>query len=223
VDVGRELFDARRQLMNLLKLRHSIRIQRWGMAKTCAFFAILLVPVLAAESVSSASNNAGAEVPITENEVKAAYVFYFAKFVVWPQDTFETTYAPITIGVLGDDEFGSILEKISKGKTIQEHPIAVRLLKWPVDPRSCHIVYIGPAEQKRFIQIVESLQNSSVLTVTETEADLRVKGIINLFVEGGKVQFEANIARAEKAHLQISSKLLRMARGFSGKGLGKGE
>ncbi len=170
------------------------------------------------------AGNAGLDSPtVTEYEVKAAYVYYFAKFIEWPQTAFPAQSAPVTIGIIGDDEFGAMLGNIVKNKTIQEHPIAVRLLKWPADLQTCHMVYISSSEQKRLRQIVESMHERSVLTITEAELDSQEKGIVNLFIEGGKVQFEVDISAAEKAHLHISSKLLRLARGSMGTRLGKGE
>jgi hypothetical protein len=62
-----------------------------------------------------------------------------------------------------------------------------------------------------------------VLTITEVESHSQAKGIMNLFVERGRVQFEVNITEAEKVQLTISSKLLRMARGTVGRYSGKGE
>jgi hypothetical protein len=171
----------------------------------------------AAESMSAADR------AVTEYEVKAAYVFYFAKFVDWPPAAFPSKNAPITIGIIGDDEFGNLLASIVKDKTIQEHAIQIRLLKWPADLHTCHMVFVGVSEQKRFRQIAESLKDRPVLTITETEDSSQAKGIMNLFVEGGKVQFEIHIAEAEKARLRISSKLLRLARGTVGSYSGKGE
>jgi hypothetical protein len=168
-----------------------------------------------------AGNATPAESAITEYEVKAAYVYYFAKFIDWPASTFSDKNAPLIIGIIGDNEFGSLLSNIVKSKTAQEHPIVVRTLKWPVDLHSCQMVYISASEQKRYKQIVESLQAYPILTITETEEGLLGKGILNLFMEGSKVQFEVDLAGAEKAQLRISSKLLRLARGTAGKGLGK--
>jgi hypothetical protein len=162
-------------------------------------------------------NAASAEPVLTEYEVKAAYVFNFAKFVDWPSTAFSAKNSPIIIGIIGNDEFGTLLGNIVKAKTIQEHTIAVRQLKWPSDLSACHIVFIGASEQKQVKQITDSLQDRPVLTITEAEEGVQSKGIMNLLVEGGKVQFEIDVASAEKAHLQISSKLLRLARGYTGK------
>jgi hypothetical protein len=208
--------------MNLLKQGRSVKTKAWGIATICAAIALLFVQLLAAESLSRSSDNTSPErLTVTEYEVKAAYVYYFAKFAVWPQEVFATPGSPIVIGVLGDDKFGSILERIVNAKVVQDRPIAVRLLKWPGDLQGCQIIYVSLSEQKQFNQIAESLNNRSVLTVTEADEGVKSKGIVNLFVEDGKVRFEVDIADAEKAHLQISSKLLRMAWGFEGKNLAK--
>jgi hypothetical protein len=190
----------------------------------CTPSAFLLAVLLSFVSVDiAAPYSAVADRAVSEYEVKAAYVYNFAKFVEWPQIAFPSKNSPITIGVVGDDEFGALLEKTVKDKLVQEHTIQVRLLKWPADLRTCSIVYISSSEQKRFHQIAESLLENPVLTITETDEGSQVKGIMNLFIEGGKVQFEVNITAAEKVKLRISSKLLRLARETVGSYSGKGE
>ncbi len=185
---------------------------------------LLLASLLACIRVDTANaSSAAVDRAISEYEVKAAYVYNFAKFVDWPSTAFSAPNAPICVGVIGADDFAALLEKVVKDKLIQEHPIQVRLLKWPADLGACNIVYVGATEQKRFRQICESVQNSPVLTITEAEDKSQVKGIMNLFMESGKVQFEVNIEGAEKARLRISSKLLRLARGTVGRYSGKGE
>jgi hypothetical protein len=160
---------------------------------------------------------------VSEYEVKALYIYYFAKFVEWPADAFTAKKAPITIGIIGDRELGARLANIVKDKTIQEHSIVVHVLNWPADLPSCHIVYVSSSEQRRFAQIAEALQKQPVLTVTEAEESFQAKGVMNLFIAGGKVQFEVDLANAKKARLQISSKLIRLARGVTGKSPEKGE
>ena len=186
--------------------------------------ALLFAFLLAVPSANIASGNSGlVERAVSEYEVKAAYIYNFAKFIDWPMNAFSTKGAPINIGIIGDNEFGALLENIVKDKTVKEHAIQVHLIKWPADLHTCHMVYVGSSEQKRFRQIVDSLQGYPILTITEVEESSQAKGIMNLFVEGGKVQFEVNIALAEKAQLKISSKLLRLARGIVGTYSGKGE
>ena len=190
---------------------------------SCILGILLLAVLIPSNFCPAAGTPANADRTPTEYEVKAAYIYYFAKFVNWPNDSFPSPNAPIRIGVLGDDQFGSLLETVVKDKTIQEHPISIRLLKWPVDFRSCHMIYISASELKRAKQITEDLRGHAVLTVTEADAGSQAKAIMNLFVEGGKVQFEIDVAGAERAHLQISSKLLRLAHGTAANRTARGE
>jgi len=190
----------------------------------CALGTLLpaaLIFVLGSPGFSA--NTAATERAVSEYEVKAAYVYNFAKFVDWPENAFLLINSPITIGIIGDVEFGNLLEKTVKDRMIQERSIRIQAMKWPADLRGCHIVYVGASEQRRFQQIAESVRNSPVLTITEAEDTSQDKGILNLFIEGGKVQFEVNSARAEQARLKISSKLLRLARGAAGNRSGKGK
>ncbi len=172
------------------------------------------VAILLATALSlAAATPAAPDRPPTEYEVKAAYIYYFAKFVNWPEGAFPSRNTPIIIGISGDGEFAALLTAIVKDKTIQEHPISVRLLKSAADIQGCHIMYVGSSELKRSKPMMDSLRGQPTLTVTEADASYASKGIINLFMEGGKVLFEVDIPAAERARLQISSKLLRLSHG----------
>jgi len=48
-----------------------------------------------------------------EYQIKAAYLYNFAKFVEWPENSFTNGQAPLVIGVLGENPFGGELEKIA--------------------------------------------------------------------------------------------------------------
>lgn len=185
------------------------------------FLPAALIMILGTPGI--AANTAVMERALSEYEVKAAYVYNFAKFVEWPENAFRLNNSPITIGIIGDVEFGTLLEKAVKDKMIQERAIRIQNLKWPADLRGFHIVYVSSSEQKRFRKIAESVQHSPVLTITETEDRSQDKGILNLFIEGGKVQFEVNSAGAEQSGLKISSKLLRLAQGPAGGYSGRGK
>lgn len=183
---------------------------------------LLAVCLLGVCTEATGANNA-ADPAVTEYQVKALYLYYFAKFVDWPQNTFANKTSPIIIGIIGDVSFGNLVEEIAKNKTAQEHPIVIRRLKWSSDLRSCHMLFISTFEHKRFAQISAILHSSPILTITEMEDGVQDKGIMNLIIEGSKVQFEVDIAAAERAQLRISSKLLRMAKGTTGSVLAKKE
>jgi|WetSurMetagenome_2_1015567.scaffolds.fasta_scaffold241645_2 hypothetical protein len=148
----------------------------------------------------------------SEYEVKAAYLFNFAKFIEWPAPVFPKNDAPIIIGISKDDSFGGILENAVSGKTVQNRSIIIRRVKTLDDWQSCNIAFIGAAETNLTASILESLESRHVLTVGEREGTARSKCIINFIMEGGRVQFEVDAMKAEIAGIKISSKLMMVAR-----------
>src|SRR5215813_3938676 len=62
----------------------------------------------------------------TEYQIKAAFIFNFAKFVEWPSETFPKPSSPIVVGVLGENPFNDALEKTIQNKTVDEHPVIIR-------------------------------------------------------------------------------------------------
>jgi hypothetical protein len=183
-------------------------IKRYGGSAAClALAAVVLAPLCIAATV--------AEREVSEYEVKAAYVFYFAKFTEWPAEVLPNPNSPIMIGVIGDNSFASMLENTVKGKTIQNHPILIQNLKMPSDLSGFHMIYVSSYEQQCTNQIAGILQTAPVLTVTEADKNSRSKGLINLLVEEGKIHFEVNLTAVGKTGLKISSKLLRLANALS--------
>lgn len=75
---------------------------------------LLLAVAFGAAAVSArASSDAH-----SEYQVKAAFLFNFAKFVTWPPAAFSDPHAPIVIGILGDDPFKGDLAQIIAGQRI---------------------------------------------------------------------------------------------------------
>ena len=150
--------------------------------------------------------------PLDEYQVKAAFLYNFAKFVDWPGEAFSDSSAPLVIGVIGEDPFGGALDRAINGKTVSGRSLLVRRLKWGQDLRSCHILYISSSERKRLPQILQSLKGASVLTVGDMGQFNQRGGIINFILEANKVRFEINSHGADQARLRISSKLLTLAK-----------
>jgi hypothetical protein len=146
----------------------------------------------------------------TEYEVKAAYLCNFAEFVEWPGS--DGKESAVTIGILGDDPFGTALEEIAKNRAVQTKTLAVKRLSRIDDALSCQIVYVSTSEGRNLAQILRSLATASVLTVSDIERFAEHGGIIGFTIEERRVRFEINLQAAERAGLRISSRLLKLAR-----------
>jgi hypothetical protein len=147
----------------------------------------------------------------TEYQIKAAFLFNFAKFVDWPPESFPTTNSPIIIGVVGKNVFGNDLENVIRDKTVNNRRFQFVAVKSAAEATNCHILFISPSEKDNLKKIVDSLHNASVLTVSETDQFLQAGGMINFMIEDKKIRFQISDEAARKAGLRISSKLLSLA------------
>lgn len=152
------------------------------------------------------------ETPPSEYQLKAAFLYNFAKFVEWPPEAFPEATAPFIIGVLGDNPFGGELARTVNNKTINGHPFTVKEGKAVYELKTCHILFISKSEKKQLPEIMNVLGAASVLTVSEVDRFLRSGGMINFVMEGKKVRFEIHDEAAKRAGLRISSKLMNLAR-----------
>ncbi len=143
----------------------------------------------------------------SEYELKAAFLYKFASFAVWPT----TVAAPLCIGVLGEDPFGGVLERVVHGRSLNGRAFAIRRFKVLKDIASCEIVFISPSETGRLEQIFSALEGSPVLTVGDVPGFCEKGGIVNLATREQRVSLQVNLEAAERAHLQLSSKLLSLA------------
>lgn len=147
----------------------------------------------------------------SEYQVKAAFLYNFAKFVDWPGDAFKSG-GPFVIGVVGDDPFGSDLDDTVSGKSIDDRRIEVKRFKRVSDIQSCHILFVCRSEKSRVDKILDKVSGSRTLTVGDMGQFLQRGGMINFIMEDQKVRFEINADSAQRAGLKISSKLLQLSR-----------
>jgi hypothetical protein len=146
----------------------------------------------------------------SEYQVKAAFLYNFAKFVEWPAGA--GVDAPLVIGVLGKDPFGSQIDRAVEGKTVNGRRLMIKRFSSLEAYEYCHILFVSSSERSNLPQIIAAVRNSSVLTVSETERFAHIGGIINFVTIENRIRFEINQAAAERAGLKISSKLLSLAR-----------
>jgi YfiR/HmsC-like len=147
-----------------------------------------------------------------EYEIKAAFLYNFAKFIQWPPHVFASSDAPLTLCVLGSDPFGPTLDDTVRAEHVEGRPIAVARPGDPGAAAGCHIVFVSSSEEARFAGILSRLDRRVILTVGEGPSFLAAGGHVSFFLEGNHVRFAVNTAALRECDLQVSSKLLRVAR-----------
>ncbi len=150
--------------------------------------------------------------PVSETQVKAAYLFSFAKFVKWPAETLPATSDPIRLCILNDSFFQAQLDLIARNKSIDGHPILVILVQNATQSRGCQELFISSAAKQNPLPIIESLRGTTVLTVGEEDGFVEEGGIINFILQDDRVHFQVNQNAANKAGIKMSSQLLSLAK-----------
>lgn len=136
------------------------------------------------------------------NALKAAYIFNFSKFVEWDESSSE-----IVICLDTDNRWIFRQLKSLEGKTVNSKPFRVlSLLENPeVDiATGCHVLY----KDKIVLEAAEP-RLRGVLIVSDA---MDAESIIAFIIKDGRLTFEINARRAEQQGVNISSRLLRLAK-----------
>ena len=178
-----------------------------------------LIFALAVSALAGAANapavQAGSDAAKTsasrEYRIKAAFLYNFAKFTVWPAGAFADAKAPLRLCVLGDDPFDGALAAL-EGRTVKNRPIVTNRSESAESLEQCHLLFVSASEHGRLGTILESLRGVPVLVVGDTPHFARSGGTIRLETVDNKVRFEINVRAAQHAKLKIDSRLLRLGR-----------
>jgi hypothetical protein len=150
--------------------------------------------------------------PSKEYQIKAACLLNFARFIQWPKSTFAEPSAPIVVGVLGDDPFGEVLEQTFHDESVEGRRFVIKRSRQVEELKTCHLLFVSRSEKDRVPGILATLGTASVVTVGEIDGFAGRGGILNFYVESGKIRFEINAEAAERGGLTISSQLLKRAK-----------
>jgi hypothetical protein len=147
---------------------------------------------------------------VTEPALKATFIYNFAKFTTWP-DALPTS-EPWVICVLGDTAVGDALTRAVEGRALAGHAMKVLQMTPVPPPRSCHVLYISGVTAAQAAQLVTGLRDQPVLTISDLRGFTAMGGIAQCYFEYGQMRFSVRRASAARVNLQISSRLLVLAK-----------
>ena len=162
---------------------------------------LLTISVVSLTPALSHANN------VSEYTIKAAFIYNFARFTQWPDDTGE-----LKICVYGEDPFGASIDsfngKQSNGRTIKI--VRTQLIE---EVKSCHIAFLNiiPPERRLFVRALKEIKDTNVLTIADAAGVIDFGVMIGLKIDSDKVAFDVNHTVAKSSEIEISAKLLMLA------------
>jgi hypothetical protein len=164
----------------------------------------------------------GAAAQRDEAQVKAAYVLNFLRFTEWPADA-----APpgkdnaFVLALVGTREFADTLRGIAReAEKLGQRPVRVRRIRLDGDDAGAlattlakaHAVFVqgdAPQATRTVLQLSARLP---VLTIGDGAGFASDGGMLGLVPQGQRIVFDANPRAIQAGRLQVSAKVLKLAR-----------
>ncbi|MBH9579302.1 YfiR family protein [Inhella proteolytica] len=134
-------------------------------------------------------------------ELKAQVLLKALRFVEWPAAALAGR-GGLQLCLLVEGELARQLQAL-EGQRINQLPLQVRVLH-NQQLGGCHLALVGPEGPWQ--------SGGATLLVTETPGLLDRGAMLSLQVEEGRVVFDVELDAARRAGLEISARLLRLAR-----------
>lgn len=168
---------------------------------------LLLVALLFPQPLFAAQHLKSAK----EEEIKAAFLYNFTKFIDWPGHTFTSPLSSFKSCLLADHTKGAVLDAFHD-KQVVDRNIEVMSFDSIQDVDSCQILYIGDSDLKTRQMALAAVNGKPVLTIGENHGFAEQGGMINFYIDDDRVLFEINVDALNQAGLIASSRLLNLAR-----------
>lgn len=146
-----------------------------------------------------------AALDVSEYGMKAVLFYRLPQFVYWPAD--EKAHHPLILCVVGKNPFGEAISQLHEAAAAN---IEVRLA--PADPNACQLLFISRSESANVDAWLSRTEGRRIITVSDIPGFARAGGMVELPLEGGRVNIVINRKSAQKRGIEFNAQLLRLAR-----------
>lgn len=154
---------------------------------------------------------AAAAMDADEAGLKAAFIAKIARFVEWPEGSFDSDSAPIRVGVIGHTPFFNVLRDTLAEASAGGRSFELRHLGGLDEASGQHIVVLTETGRAELRSAARALRDMPVLSVGLDFEFAKEGGTIGIELYKGKIAFDANHAAARRSGLRISSRVLKLA------------
>ncbi len=175
-----------------------LKISAHPLLKLAIFYACVVAQV-----------SAQTPMPVSVNEIKAAYLIHLSEFTDWPDEKMQLPFFSICLAA--DSPLRASLERMVS-QVVKNKPLVLHTINPSISKETCHILYVDEMNTDDFAQQISHLD--SVLTVSSEADFLKQGGIIQYYLDKNTVKMQVNLKTLNSSKLTISSKLLRLMNPF---------
>jgi hypothetical protein len=146
-------------------------------------------------------------------ELKVAIVYNILQYVDWPPEA-DSPHGVISLCVDTGGQLAGIFRSLA-GRPVQKRQLEVLELAdgneaW----KNCHAVFLD-ASSRRAAALSARMPRNLPLLVVGDLADGQPEAMVQLVEAGGRVGFNIDLGAARRSRLQVSSRLLKLAKKVS--------
>jgi hypothetical protein len=167
-----------------------------------ALLAALLVAQVAVLPASNAET-------VSEDAVRAAYLYRFAGYVDWPTEIPVTD--TFTIDVVDSPVTASELRRLLANHAIKDRSARVREIASLKDLQNAQMLYVGAGHADMIRGLGPRPGLTALLIVTNEDGGLATGSVINFVPVDRNIRFEVSMGAAQRWGLKVSSELLSVA------------
>jgi hypothetical protein len=148
---------------------------------------------------------------VERSELEAAIVYNILLFVEWPPQANPPPGGPLVLCVDPGSRVSTPLKSLA-GRRVRSYRLELHELAANESARSCHALFVDSASRLPAAAQRRALRGAPVLVIGDEPAGADEPSTIRLDDAAGRIAFDVDLAQARASGLQISSRLLRLAR-----------
>lgn len=142
-----------------------------------------------------------------EATLKAAYIYNFTKFIQWPDEERPN----LRLCAMGTDGNGKSLSALI-GKPVRNMQVVVRHAVTLQEIPQCDLVFVAAGYSPSLERVRQVVNGYPIVIVAESDDVLPNGALLALILRSENIVFEVDLTAARQLGLQISAKLLQLAR-----------
>lgn len=150
----------------------------------------------------------------SEQALTVAFLYNFIKLSEWPENPKDTGELTLCLSRQADinQEIQALADKQVLGKKI-----LIKHLEQDTHPINCQLLFLSRTDNEEQVTAwIKSANHSATLLVGNVDGLLDLGGMIAIFNDDERLQFDVNLEPVKRAKIKLSSEMLKIARTVKG-------
>ncbi|MGR9052385.1 MAG: YfiR family protein [Gammaproteobacteria bacterium] len=148
---------------------------------------------------------------LEEHTVLAALTLNIVRFTSWPESVADPAGEELHLCLVGDNATQQSFLSIDH-RSVDKKTVRIVNLSHLLNLEQCRVLYVSELKQNLLTQVFLELKNKPVLTIGESHEFAAQGGMVGLENVDGKINLFVNLSAMRESGLQISSRLLKLAK-----------